>query len=52
MHLNIADGPVLFFDDNGFNAYFGWEQVEALRQTVQQTAHQTEKQRPQDTSAG
>ena len=32
VHLNIADGPVLFFDDNGFNAYFGWEQIEALRQ--------------------
>ena len=31
VHLNIADGPVLFFDDSGITQYFGWEQIEQLR---------------------
>lgn len=34
IHLNIADGPVLFYDDDGFTSYFGWEQVETLRQAA------------------
>ena len=28
LHLNIADGPLLFFDGNNFTSYLGWEQVE------------------------
>jgi len=31
VHLNIGDGPVLFFDDNGITNYFGWEQIEKLK---------------------
>ncbi len=32
VHLNIADGPVAFFDEKGITQYFGWEQVEQMRQ--------------------
>ena len=32
VHLNIADGPVIFYDEQGLTTYFGWEQVEAIRQ--------------------
>ena len=34
VHLNIADGPVVFYDDDGLTSYFGWEQVEALRRAA------------------
>ncbi len=34
VHLNIADGPVLFFDDERIIQYFGWEQIEAMRQAA------------------
>lgn len=27
VHLNIANGPVLFFDANGIERYVSWEQV-------------------------
>ena len=31
VHLNIADGPVIFYSDDALTGYFGWEQVEALK---------------------
>ncbi len=31
-YLFICDGPVLFFDDNGFTSYLGWEELERMRQ--------------------
>lgn len=30
-YLFICDGPVLFFDDNGFTAYLGWEELRRLQ---------------------
>lgn len=30
-YLFICDGPVLFYDDNGFTGYLGWEQLEKLK---------------------
>ena len=29
-YLFICDGPVLFYDDDGFTSYLGWEQVQRL----------------------
>ena len=31
VHLNIGDGPVVFFNEQGITHYFSWEQVERLR---------------------
>lgn len=42
VHLNIGDGPVLFFDDDGINQYFGWEQVEQLKTAAAQERTQHE----------
>ena len=30
-YLFICDGPVLFFGDDGFTGYLGWEQLQRLR---------------------
>ena len=30
-YLFICDGPVLFFGEDGFTGYLGWEQLERLR---------------------
>ena len=30
-YLFICDGPLLFFNDDGFTQYFGWEELERLR---------------------
>lgn len=30
-YLFICNGPQLFFDENGFTGYFGWEQVRQLQ---------------------
>lgn len=30
-YLFICDGPVLFFDDKGFTAYLGWEELRRLQ---------------------
>lgn len=27
VHINIADGPILFFNEEGFTSYVGWEQI-------------------------
>lgn len=32
VHINIADGPILFFRDGGFTHYVGWEQMYKLQQ--------------------
>ena len=29
-YLFICDGPVLFYGDDGFTGYFGWEQVQRM----------------------
>lgn len=33
-YLFICDGPVLYFDDNGFTGYKGWEQIQRLQESV------------------
>ena len=35
VHLNIADGPILFYRDGAFTHYVGWEQMHALQQRSQ-----------------
>lgn len=30
-YLFICDGPVLFFDDEGFTFYLGWEELERMK---------------------
>lgn len=30
-YLFICDGPVLFFNDDGFTGYLGWEQLQRMR---------------------
>ena len=30
-YLFICDGPVLFYNDDGFTSYLGWEQVQRLQ---------------------
>jgi hypothetical protein len=30
-YLFLCDGPVLFFDDNGFTQYLGWEELERMK---------------------
>lgn len=36
-YLFICDGPVLFFDDDGFTSYLGWEQLERLREAFEKS---------------
>ncbi len=36
-YLFICDGPVLFFDDNGFTSYLGWEQLERMREAYEKS---------------
>jgi len=31
-YLFICDGPVLFFDDEGFTTYLGWEELRRMQQ--------------------
>ncbi len=33
-YLFICDGPVLYFGDDTFTGYFGWEQLQRLRDKV------------------
>ena len=33
-YLFICDGPVLYFDDDGFTGYFGWEQLQRLQESA------------------
>lgn len=33
-YLFICDGPVLFFNDDGFTGYLGWEQLQRMRDKV------------------
>ncbi len=45
-YLFICDGPVLFFDDNGFTSYLGWEELRRL-----QEHHAARKQQKQAAAA-
>ena len=31
-YLFMCDGPILFYDDDGFTSYMGWEELERMRQ--------------------
>lgn len=33
-YLFICDGPVLYFDDDGFTGYLGWEQLKRLQDSA------------------
>ncbi|MBT5570758.1 MAG: hypothetical protein HOJ90_06015 [Alphaproteobacteria bacterium] len=33
-YLFICDGPILYFDDNGFTDYLGWEQLQRMQETA------------------
>lgn len=37
-YINIADGPLVFFDDNGFSYYAGWEQMLKLKRKAEARA--------------
>lgn len=37
-YLFVCDGPVLFFGEDGFTGYLGWEQLERMRQRAQAAA--------------
>jgi anti-sigma factor ChrR (cupin superfamily) len=37
-YLFICDGPVLFYDDNGFTSYLGWEQVHRMQEAHEKAA--------------
>ena len=45
-YLFICDGPVLFFDDNGFTSYLGWEELRRLQEN-----HAARKQQKQAAAA-
>lgn len=34
-YINIADGPLLFFDEKGFQYYVGWEQMLKLKRQTE-----------------
>jgi hypothetical protein len=34
-YLFMCDGPVLFFDDNSFTGYRGWEQLQRIQDQQQ-----------------
>lgn len=36
-YLFICDGPVLFFNDDGFTSYLGWEQLQRLQEAHEKT---------------
>ena len=38
--LFICDGPVLFFDEDGFSSYHGWEQLQRMADAQQSQATQ------------
>ncbi len=37
-YLFICDGPVLFFDDDGFTNYLGWEELERMRRAHEEAS--------------
>ena len=37
-YLFICDGPVLYFGDDAFTGYFGWEQLQRLRDEAKAAA--------------
>jgi hypothetical protein len=38
-YLFISNGPVLFFDENGFTRYTNWEVMEKLRAQAEAAPH-------------
>ncbi len=36
-YLFICDGPVLFFDDDGFTSYLGWEEVQRMQDAFEKS---------------
>ncbi len=42
VHLNIADGPILFFDDSAITHYVGWEQIQKLLNADSQSREKNE----------
>ncbi len=36
-YLFICDGPVLFFDDDGFTSYLGWEEVQRMKDAFEKS---------------
>ncbi len=38
VYLFICDGPVLFFDEEGFTGYRGWEELQRLQESMAQKA--------------
>lgn len=37
VYLFLCDGPILFYDDNGFTGYLGWEELERMVQEHKRT---------------
>ena len=37
-YLFMCDGPILFFDDNGFTSYFGWEELKRMQNAAADNA--------------
>ncbi len=37
-YLFICDGPVLFFGEDSFNGYLGWEQLQRMRERAEKAA--------------
>jgi hypothetical protein len=36
-YLFICNGPVLFFDENGFTSYLGWEELRRIKAAYEAT---------------
>ena len=36
-YLFICDGPVLFFNDDGFTSYLGWEEVQRTQDAFEKS---------------
>jgi hypothetical protein len=33
-YLFTCDGPILYFDDDGFTSYLGWEQLQRMQEAA------------------
>jgi len=38
LQLNIADGPILFYDEKNLTHYAGWEQMQRIKERTQRAA--------------
>ena len=41
-YLFICDGPILYFDDDGFTGYLGWEQLKRMQDVAGAEKHAAE----------